>query len=106
MSTPTTRPDGTDLVGGDERVEPGAGTDVDDPLAGLQVTQRERVGDPGERLDRPIRQPVDDVGVVAESGGERPTGVEVDSDPLVARRPRGTSHAPANAATRRPARRR
>ena len=79
MSTPTTRPDRADLVGGDERVEPGAGSDIDDTLTGLQLTQRERVGDTGERLDGPIRQPVDDVRVVAEAGGQRAAGVEVEA---------------------------
>ena len=65
------------MVGGDEAVEPGAGADVDDALALLQVAQRERVADTGERLDRSIGQLVDDRRVVAEPDGERPTGVEV-----------------------------
>ena len=65
------------MVGGDEGVEPGAGADVDDPLAGFEAAQRERVADPGERLDRPLRQPVDDGRVVAEALGEAAAGVEV-----------------------------
>ena len=65
------------MVGGDEGVEPGAGTDVDDPFAGFEAAQREGVADPGERLDRPLRQSVDDGRVVAEPLGEAAAGVEV-----------------------------
>ena len=45
---------------------------------GCEVAQRERVADPGEGLDRPVGQRVDDAGVVAEPGGEGPAGVEVE----------------------------
>ena len=55
MSIPMTRPVGPNLGGGDERVEAGAGADIDDTLAGLRSAERERVADAGERLDRPIR---------------------------------------------------
>ena len=65
------------MVGGDEGVEPGTGTDVDDPFAGFEAAQREGVGDPGERLDGPLRHAVDDGWVVAESLGVAAAGVEV-----------------------------
>src|SRR5207245_1478615 len=66
------------LAGGDERVEAGTGTDVDDTLAGLETAQRERVVDAGEGLDRSVRQRVDGRVLVAETGGERAPGVEVE----------------------------
>ena len=65
------------MVGSDEGVEPGAGPDVDDPFAGLEAAQGEGVADTGERLDRPLRQSVDDGWVVAESLGVAAAGVEV-----------------------------
>ena len=68
----------TDLGRGDERVEPGAGADVDDSLTRRKWAQRERVADSGERLDRAVRQRVDRVRLVAEAGGERTAGVEVE----------------------------
>ena len=71
-------PGPSDLVGGDERVEARAGADVDDMLARLQTTQRERVADAGERLDGTVGQRVDEGRVVAEPRGERPAGVEVE----------------------------
>ena len=45
---------GADVVGGDEAVEASAGADIDDAFPGAQLAQRERVADPGERLDRAI----------------------------------------------------
>ena len=78
MSTPTTAAFGADLAGGDERVEPGSRADVDDVLAWPQATQRERVADAGEGLDGAIGERVDGVGLVAEPGGERAAGVEVE----------------------------
>ena len=68
---------GSDVVGGDEAVEPGAGADVDHPFTGLDRAQRERVADPGEGLHGPVGQRVDDRRVVAEPGGEWSSGVEV-----------------------------
>ena len=66
-----------DGVRGDERVEAGARTDVDDPFAGFECADRERVADAGERLDGHVGERVDDFGVVAEFGGEATAGVEV-----------------------------
>ena len=68
---------GSDVVGGDEAVEPGAGADVDDPFTGCDGPQRERVGHAGERLDGTVGERVDDRRVVAEPVGERSSGVEV-----------------------------
>jgi hypothetical protein len=65
------------VVGGDEAVEPRAGPDVDDPLAGLDRAQGEGVADSGEGLDGAVGQRVDDRRVVAEPGGEGSSGVEV-----------------------------
>ena len=67
-----------DGLGGDEAVEPAAGSEVDQALAGLQRPHGERVADAGEGLDGPIRQRVDDLGRVAEQRGQRPAGVEVE----------------------------
>ncbi len=68
---------GPDVVGGDEAVEPGSGSDVHDTFATHDRAQRERVADPGEGLHSAVGQCVDDRRVVAEPGGERPSGVEV-----------------------------
>jgi hypothetical protein len=57
---------------------PAAGPEVDYPLARLQGPQRERVPDPGEGLDRPVRQCVNDVGRIAEQRGQGLAGVEVE----------------------------
>ena len=68
---------GADLACGDERVEPGSRSGVNHPLTWRESPQRERVADPGEGLDGPVGQPVDDGRVIAEASGQRPPGVEV-----------------------------
>src|SRR5207302_5433121 len=65
------------LPGGNERVEPGAGPYVDHPLGWGQLSEREGIPDPGERLDGVVREGVDDGLVVAEPGREGSPGVEV-----------------------------
>src|SRR2546423_8751527 len=66
----------TDLPGRDERVEAGTRPDVDHALPWLEMTQRERIADAGERLDRAVRQRAYDGVVVAELGRQGPTRVE------------------------------
>src|SRR5438067_12317733 len=68
----------TDLMGGDERVEAGAGTGVHDSFARFERAKLERVPDAGEGLHRPVGQRIDDRPVVPEARGGNPTGVEVE----------------------------
>ena len=79
MSTPDDSAGSAHQVRGDERVEPGAGAR---PRRHGRPAPRgrsdERVRHPGERLHRPVRQAVDQLGVVAERRGERSSGVEVE----------------------------
>src|SRR5579885_1901834 len=67
-----------DLAGGDEAVEPGAGADIDNTLANLEDAERERVAHAGERFHRSVWKRVYGVGFIAEPGGERAAGVEVE----------------------------
>jgi hypothetical protein len=51
MSTPMARPAGADHLRGSQQVRPGGAAEVYDRHAGVDVAQRERVGDAGEALD-------------------------------------------------------
>src|SRR5205085_2445030 len=63
--------------GRNERVEAGAGADIDDVLASVQGAQRERVADAREGLDSTVRQSIYGGLVIAQAGCGRPAGVEV-----------------------------
>ena len=67
-----------DLHGGRERVHPGAAAQVDHALAGEQAREAEVVADARERAHGPVRQPVEQIGGVAERLGERAAGWEVE----------------------------
>jgi hypothetical protein len=61
----------------DEGIETAARAHVDDPLAGGEPPQRERIADPGEGLHRRVGHWIDDRGVVAEARRQRPSRMEV-----------------------------
>lgn len=67
---------GADLAGGDERVESGAGPDVENVLAGLQPAQCERVADAREGFDGTIGKRVNDGAGIAQPFGQGPSGAE------------------------------
>jgi hypothetical protein len=66
-----------DLTGRDKGIETGTRSNVDDALALGERPQRERIGDTGEGLHRRIRQRIDYLVVVSETGGKPASGVEV-----------------------------
>jgi hypothetical protein len=68
---------GSDLAGGDEGVEPGAGADVDYVLTGCQRAQRERVAHPGEGFHGPVGQRANHAVAVAKAARQFAAGVEV-----------------------------
>jgi len=63
---------------GEEAVESGAATRVEHLLTRLQLTEREWVGDTGERLDRSVGKGIHRVPVVPTPGGKIATGVEME----------------------------
>src|SRR2546426_11953119 len=66
------------LPRGDDAVESGAATQVEDRLPGLQAAAQVRVAYPGERCDGAGRRAIEPLGLVAEQLGRLTPVVEVE----------------------------
>src|SRR2546423_4387415 len=67
----------TDHLRRDQTIEASTATDIDDPLAGLELADAKGVARAGERCDRAFRKTFQPVIVIAKHAGEWTTGVEV-----------------------------
>jgi len=75
----------SDHLRGDQTIHASTTTDIDDPLAGLEVADAKGVARAGERRDRACGKPFQPAIAVAKHAGEWTTGVEVIASPRVAR---------------------